>query len=71
MNGKGLGERVGTTFSAEDLILAAVNDAKEIRAVTRGGYTFSIKRPKMDGGLVRKTSLQLEKSTKERNCKLF
>lgn len=46
MNGKGLGERVGTTFSAEDLILAAVNDAKEIRAVTRGGYTFSIKRPK-------------------------
>lgn len=41
-----LAGRVGSSFSSADLIYAAIHDAREIRAVTKGGYTFSIKRPK-------------------------
>ena len=46
MSGKGLGERIGTPFSASNIVTTAMFNAKEIRSVTRGGYTFSIKRPK-------------------------
>lgn len=71
MNGKGLGERVGTTFSADDLILAAVNNAKEIRAVTRGGYTFSIKRPKTGWKISKEDTPTIRKKYEEKTLRTY
>lgn len=41
---KNLATRIGTSFSANDIIVATAHNVKEMRAVTRQGYTYSIKR---------------------------
>lgn len=41
---RNLATRIGTSFSADDIIAATAFNAKEMRAVTRQGYTYSIKR---------------------------
>lgn len=41
---KNLATRIGTSFSADDIIVATAHNVKEMRAVTRQGYTYSIKR---------------------------
>ena len=46
-----LGVRVGTTLSPADITTTIRNDAKEIRAVTKGGYLYSLKRPATGWGV--------------------
>jgi hypothetical protein len=41
---KNLATRIGTSFSADDIIVATAHNVKEMHAVTRQGYTYSIKR---------------------------
>lgn len=41
-----IGKRIGASFSGADLGVAIQTNAKEVRAVTAGGFIFSSKRPK-------------------------
>lgn len=43
--GDNLATRVGSTLSPADVSLAVSRDVKEIRATTKGGYIYSLKRP--------------------------
>lgn len=43
--GDNLATRVGSTLSPADVGLAVSRDVKEIRATTKGGYLYSLKRP--------------------------
>lgn len=43
--GDSLASRVGSTLSGADVAVAVARDAKEIRAITKGGYLYSLKRP--------------------------
>lgn len=45
MYGDTLANRVGATLSPDDITSAIIGDAKEIRATTKGGYLYSLKRP--------------------------
>lgn len=44
-NRGGLAGRVGSPLSIADVVTSIRNDSKEIRARTRGGYIYSLKRP--------------------------
>ena len=44
-NRGGLAGRVGSPLSIADVVTSVRNDSKEIRARTRGGYIYSLKRP--------------------------
>lgn len=48
---------LGMSFSLKDLETAIKGDVREIRAVTRYGYTYSLKRPSKGWGLVRAGSV--------------
>lgn len=41
---KNFATRIGTSFSGDDIVVAVDHNVKEMRAVTRQGYTYSIKR---------------------------
>lgn len=43
--GDTLASRVGASFSTADVVFAVNNNVKEVRAVTKGGYIYSLKRP--------------------------
>lgn len=43
--GDTLASRVGSSLSSADVVFAVNNNVKEVRAVTKGGYLYSLKRP--------------------------
>ena len=49
--GRSLASRVGTTLSPDDVKTSIRNNVKEIRAITRGGYLYSLKRPASGWGV--------------------
>lgn len=43
--GDNLANRVGASLSTADVVSAVTNNVKEVRAITKGGYLYSLKRP--------------------------
>lgn len=58
--GDTLATRVGSSFSQGDIIAAIDGNVKEIRAVTKGGYIFSLKRPASGWGIDKSPSWKLK-----------
>lgn len=57
-NRGGLAGRIGSPLSAQDVITSVKRDVREIRAITRGGYLYSLKRPSGGWGVSARTVAQ-------------
>jgi hypothetical protein len=62
-------ERIGTSFSIQDIHTAVTSDAKEIRAVTTT-YVFSLKRPRKGWGKFSKVRKEYKKAEIETRSEL-
>lgn len=57
-NRGGLAGRIGSPLSAQDVVTSVKRDVKEIRAITKGGYLYSLKRPSGGWGVSARTVSQ-------------